>query len=69
MAEVPYVPVPEGSMISTDVQHEALQAHIAGCRQCTDAVAHSGIAPMGTRTSMCSEYMQIIQFFASGESL
>ena len=69
MPEVPYVPIPEGSMISTDTLHEAVQAHIAQCAQCSDQVSRSGPAPMGTKSGMCGEYFNIIKFFASGETL
>jgi len=62
------VPVPEGSDVSTDAQHEALQAHIAKCEQCKTAVENSGRhmdARIGTRTKMCGEYLKIVRYFAT----
>lgn len=63
------VPVPEGSEISTDAQHEALQEHIARCDQCKTAIEQSGRhmsdLRIGTRTKMCSEYLKIVRYFAT----
>lgn len=64
------VPVPEGSVVSTDTQHEALQEHIATCAQCKEAISQTGkhmSGKIGTRTKMCEEYLKIVGFFAAGQ--
>jgi len=69
------VGIPEGSIISTDTQHETLQTHIKSCVQCQEAIAHTGkdmtsdyssrSAEFGKRTRMCDEYLKIVMWFAS----
>ena len=63
------VPVPEGSDISTDAQHEALQAHIVKCEQCKSAISQTGRhmtdQRIGTRTKMCGEYLKLVGYFAT----
>ena len=62
------VEVPEGSEISTDNMHDALQEHIKNCAQCKEAISQTGrhmSGKLGTRTRMCGEYLKIVQYFAT----
>lgn len=77
MAASEYRPVeiPEGSEISSDAQHQAVQIHIKDCAQCKEAISQSGrhvtsdysskSGEFGLRTKMCEKYLQIIAWFAS----
>lgn len=69
------VEIPEGSEISTDAQHEAVQLHIKNCIQCQEAISQTGrhvtsdyssrSGEFGTRTRMCDRYLEIILWFSS----
>lgn len=59
------VPVPEGSIISTDVKHEVLQEHIKTCDQCRDAVT-TRPAKFGQPTKMCQEYLKLAAMLLCG---
>lgn len=64
------IPVPEGSIISTDTMHETLQDHIASCGQCKNAIDKSGrdmTHEFGKRTKMCTEYLKIVQMFTQAD--
>lgn len=65
MSKYEEVPVPEGSVISTDSQHETLQAHIAQCEQCQEAIKHTGKdMRVFAKTGMCNDYMMLVRAFA-----
>lgn len=66
MSDYQKVPVPEGSIISSDAQHEALQNHIEKCGQCQNAIARSGKdISVAAKTKMCDEYLRLIRMFAT----
>lgn len=60
------VPVPPGTEISTDPQHEAVQIHIKDCAQCKEAIDNQAgnRSKFGERTEMCQEYLKIILMFS-----
>jgi hypothetical protein len=54
--------------MSSDVQHEAIQGHIASCGQCQYGATH-GAKGFGQASQMCPKYLQIIEWFSQGREL